>query len=285
MSTQTGVYSGSGSIATFTHGLTINEGDLLLIQYTLNTGGALSWISLDGFTADYAIADVGVGANHSILSKVAGANEPTSYTLQGNVGGSWKVSLTVITNADTSNPYHIAPQATSLLLSGTTTKTIPSVTTTGDNTLVFGTWYTTISGFTSVSVSGGAGWVEEGSSSSTPPMLVASKEMVAAGSTGDLLVTADKSATVVGWSFAINLTAGGGGGGGGAGGDDSTKSFTTLNEWLREQGYTGASADMTVQWLESNGVTRDQINTMWFEYLEGLGLTGTLTDKLGKWRD
>jgi hypothetical protein len=46
-------------------------------------------------------------------------------------------------------------------------------------------------------------------------------------------------------------------------------------EALRDQGFTGAMSDMTLQWLQANGATSDRISDAWLEMLTDKGAAGS----------
>jgi len=62
-------------------------------------------------------------------------------------------------------------------------------------------------------------------------------------------------------------------------------SINSLAAYLRETGnYTNTQTNAIVfEWLLSEGVRRTQLNQMLYEFLGGLGHTGSLDDRLAKW--
>jgi hypothetical protein len=62
--------------------------------------------------------------------------------------------------------------------------------------------------------------------------------------------------------------------------------FQTIPAYLIGQGtYSSTSTnEVIVEWLADEGYT-DQFNKAFYDYLEAQGFTGTLTDKLWKWRN
>jgi hypothetical protein len=62
--------------------------------------------------------------------------------------------------------------------------------------------------------------------------------------------------------------------------------FQTISAYLIGQGtYSSTSTnEVIVEWLADEGYT-DQFNKAFYDYLEAQGFTGTLTDKLWKWRN
>lgn len=197
----TAVSNGTGSAIDITHGLTIAEGEALVMQIWHGTNGALVFTDTDGFTLDFTVGDPGLGARTFILSKIAGASEPLSYNLTTNVGDDWTVVLHKIQNADNNDLYDVDPPATAGVAPGGAVTTIPSITTNTDNALAIMS-IGTEQALTSNAITE-AGWDEEAATLVDPLIAVASKLITPAGATGTVEVTRNTSVTSAVWGFAI----------------------------------------------------------------------------------
>jgi hypothetical protein len=77
----------------------------------------------------------------------------------------------------------------------------------------------------------------------------------------------------------------------GAGGSvvpaDSRTSVYHIANHLRSLGTYDSQQcnELVAEWLLSGGVSRTQLNVMLYEYLGGLGYTGTFNDRIRKWRE
>ena len=190
--------TGTGSAPTITHGLTINDGDLVVAQVWLN--GVYTLSTLDGFTVDYS--PTATSASTHILSKVAGASEPSSYTLGFASSQRWVFQITVISGADTSAPYDVAPQAATVSLGGTSTVTIPAITTVTDGALAIMSIGHDVSSIASQTIDT-AGWTELINHLGGQPLASAGKIIATAGTTGGVDVTRAGTPTGQAWGFAI----------------------------------------------------------------------------------
>lgn len=198
--------SGTSALPSITHGLTIDEGDLVLVSLHLNDDEPM--VDSGGFTVDKrnVWVDVG-GGNFSaqvfLMTKVAGASEPTTYTFDmGGISDRYSIALYAIKGADTASIYDGAiPTLTEL--ASTSSPTVPSVTTTNDNSLVIaGLYYDSANAHTFSAPTNG--FTEDFDLSGSQSQAAFSKIQATAGAVGDVSVTASNSVVHATWMFAIN---------------------------------------------------------------------------------
>lgn len=129
---------GSANPATITHGLTINEGDVIVALVTLNVAGE----NISDGNGSYPFTEVFTEDNpdqtsmYSIFSRVAGASEPASYTFQLGGNWAWSLLIRVFSGVDNDNVWDVTPSASTRSYAGSgTTATAPTMTTSNDGAM------------------------------------------------------------------------------------------------------------------------------------------------------
>ena len=125
-------HSASTDTITFTHGLTIQENDVVFACISNNATKSVT--GLDGFTSDFG--ELFSTARYSVLHKVAGASEPATYTFTMNGTDRVNGILFVLRGADTSSIYDVAPLLANMTDANSATATANSITTSNDNSYV-----------------------------------------------------------------------------------------------------------------------------------------------------
>lgn len=194
------------------------EDDLLLLFWFKHyTGGGSSTLSVpSGFTLYDSVAQTSSEHGWSIYSKIAGASEPSTYTVEQttNSAGNDRVWIATFRDVDTADPFDAAGSKTAGG-SPVTTHTMAEVTAgTANATLIAlaqerlgnARNFTAPSGMTDVKVTGGVG----------NDHTVAYLELSASGSTGTKSFASDYNTYSNTFGFTIKAAGGGGGSGAGA---------------------------------------------------------------------
>lgn len=124
----------SGTSVTVTHGLTINENDVI-VAFMHGNNTTPSFTS-SGFTTEFEETNPTIDTSaYGIMYKVAGASEPSSYTFNsGQAADRNQVSLVVFRGINTASVWDVTPSASTRGNADSgTTATAPAMTITGNN--------------------------------------------------------------------------------------------------------------------------------------------------------
>lgn len=136
--------SGTGTSLTVTHGLSIAEGDLVLIIANQNGGNTLDDDPSYPFTAGlYAENPNTKSISIGIYYRVAGASEPATYTFSSSYSDSWTMFCVVLRGANNTTIWDVQPSMSNVNYEESqTTLDAPSIDTNYDNSMVFYTVFT-----------------------------------------------------------------------------------------------------------------------------------------------
>lgn len=187
---------------TITHGLTINEGDVIVVSVHANANA--SFTDNNGsfpFTKDYEGSGGPGGQDYAIFTRVAGASEPATYNWTLSEPQRWSIVLEVYSGVDASI-WDVAPTVGTRNTGSSTTATAPSITTLTPNAkaLVRYGWDTSTAVTTSNVTNNFGDKVEI-----TSPQGQAgySKEIQVASAVGSTAVTLDSSRSWFAHSMAL----------------------------------------------------------------------------------
>jgi hypothetical protein len=124
----------SGTSISITHGLTINNGDVVVAMMLANSTGDTITDNNGSYAFSQAIqeeaAGGGVSLRYAIFYRVAGASEPSTYTWSLASSTNWGIVLRVFSGVDNTSVWDVAPStSTRSYGSSGTTATAPSMTT------------------------------------------------------------------------------------------------------------------------------------------------------------
>ena len=171
--------TGGGGTPSITHGLSIQEGDLLLCTLALN-GGTNTPSDIGTFTASEA-PFVASSSTGSFLYKTATASEPASYSFSVTGNDRWAIQLCVLRSSEDLS-FDVMPTLSTE--PPATTTPIPAITTTVADTKLIAFAMTDNSNVEYSNLTNGftiEDQVKGGQSS-----FIASKDQPAAGNTGSL---------------------------------------------------------------------------------------------------
>jgi hypothetical protein len=193
--------SGTSGTPSITHGLTIADGDILIAVVHSNNNKTLT--GLDGFTQQATGTVNGTSGTAFLLSKVASAAEPSSYTFTLNEGSErFSIVLYSIKGGNSASIFDVTPVGTES--SGVqATATVSGITTTSANSLVITNVFQDSSAAIVYSAPS-AGWTEDAQETGSQAAVAYSKVQASAGLVSDFSITCDASFAQDGWMFAIN---------------------------------------------------------------------------------
>ena len=123
----------SGTAAEITHGLTINEGDIIIVTFSIE-GTGNNFTDNNGvysFTEEIQEAPGGQSSIYGIVSRIAGANEPSTYKWTLDASNDWSILLRVFSGVDTGDIWDVSPaEATRTSGIGTTATSLDMTTST-----------------------------------------------------------------------------------------------------------------------------------------------------------
>lgn len=134
---QTGSNTATGDSAapSITHGLTINSGDIVLIQGNVNASSN-TWSDNNGSTPlTIDRQETGSGTNTlAIMTRIAGASEPSSYAFTVSASNAWSLTIRVYSGGH-ADIWDVAPAAGTLATGSGTTATSTDMTTNTDGAM------------------------------------------------------------------------------------------------------------------------------------------------------
>lgn len=184
----------TGGAPNTTHGLTINAGDVVVVQIHGKSASASSVADNNGANAFTKTSELTFsGASNyqlTTFTRVAGASEPSSYSFTPSPAfDRWVLLLRVFSGVDTSTPWDVAPAG---VLGSGTTATYSGITTTNANSLAIFSAGANTSALVSFSgiTNGFGAELERGA----PQALTSyTKSIASAGAVGSTSVTFDGS--------------------------------------------------------------------------------------------
>lgn len=197
------VQSLSGSSIAFTHGITILENDIVFVCVSNNSSKSIT--GLDGFTSDFS--ETFASSRYTVLSKVAGASEPATYTFTMSGSDRYNAILFVLRGANTSSIYDVAPLLANMTDGNSLTATANSITTSNNNSLVLFTASIDNSASDSIGsfTNGFSSFVEHDNTRQAHS--IASKTQTTAGAVGNTSATINTTRQHHAMMFAINEAA------------------------------------------------------------------------------
>jgi hypothetical protein len=167
-----------------------SAGDLLIMQLSGNSGiipAQTGWTTLVDLTGGPFSARI------QLLYKIAGASEPSTYTLTGMSSNIHDAMVSVVSGVDTITPINVS--ATAATPGNTTTPTAPSVTTTVADTLLFHFWWL-VNPTTSTAPAGETKQYEHSATPGSAGIIVGTTIVkTAVGASGTAVLTASPTAT------------------------------------------------------------------------------------------
>jgi hypothetical protein len=127
----------NGDTATITHGLTINENDVIIAIVHRDNGADSISDNNGAYAFTESFEEVSAAASrYAIYYRVAGASEPATYSWNLGRSEPWSVVLRVFSGVDTTSVWDITPSAsTRATVADGTSVTAPSMTTTTDGAM------------------------------------------------------------------------------------------------------------------------------------------------------
>jgi hypothetical protein len=129
---------GNSTSPNITHGLTINENDVVIaiIHHNLESVNITDDNGANAFVEAFEENNGSESSSYAIYSRVAGASEPATYQWTLDTSDDWLIQIRVFSGVDTSSVWDVAPSASTRDNSSSgTTATAPTMTTSNDGAM------------------------------------------------------------------------------------------------------------------------------------------------------
>lgn len=174
---------GSGTAVSVTHGLTIQEDDVVVA--IVNCHGSANTITDNNGAYAFAKDDQQTsGGNHqaAIFHRVAGASEPASYAFTLGTSNPWDVQVRVLRGVDGAAVWDVAPATSFTTDYGTTPYVLSQTMAKGGGHAIF---FVAVPSYTTSASGTDNGFADELVNSGGECTLTASRAFASAGGTGD----------------------------------------------------------------------------------------------------